>query len=796
MAGFLNVMTKSGTNRFQGSAVYRFDDSSMTADDPFLGASPSSTWHQFGGSLGGPLKRGRAFFFAALESYRQDTFTSHNINVPTPEFRQIMLSALPVPETPLFLEPYPLPNRPYASGALFGNFVGTGTKTAQDDHFNARLSFNLGSGNLSIITTLAHPGLSTPNAQPENYRTFDGTTRRVATTYVLSRGSWTSETRFGYNKNELFRIDSFNDVIDPVRQETTPYGRRVAVIGYPGLPTLAREIQSRGAIPTLSFEQQFAWVKGSHAMKFGGMFFRPQGSRPGSESPTVSFNSLADLVANDPSQISVTFTLNDFRYHAQNVGFFAQDDWRVSPSLVVNFGIRYDYFGHYIAEPVDPANPAGLYNLGMFDAEHHFDNTFHFGPLRDPLHAVDPNVANFAPRAGFAFNPDREGKLVVRGGMGLMTQPLDQQIFENQTGNTSTVPNRITYTRLEARNLGLRWPVYNEDVLKLFTANATGAAYVGGLFDPEMKSPSALVMTADVQRAFGSSVVIQTGYLGTRGYNFSMQRNYNQVDRLTGVRPNPALGQGLYWDDSQRTTYHSWQSSLALRVAKDFTTNVSYTLGRAMAHTGGDISPGFIGDTTNSVQDFFDIEAEWGPASGDVTHNLVANWSYHVAPEHFSSTLVKQLLGGWDVAGIVRARSGGPLEVTQTSTNPTRPDLVGDIGDAVNGACCSPGSLQYLNPASFKLVPLVPASGAGARPGTLPHNALRGPSYFVFDLSLGRQVGLPGRSAVQLRVDILNALNHTNYGSIRTSLNSVDFGRALSIAGTPRKVQLQARLTF
>ena len=122
MAGFLNVMTKSGTNRFQGSAVYRFDDSSMTADDPFLGASPNSTWHQFGGSLGGPLKKGRAFFFAALESYRQDTFTSHNINVPTPEFRQIMLTALPVPETPLFLEPYPLPNQPVRSGRSVRQF--------------------------------------------------------------------------------------------------------------------------------------------------------------------------------------------------------------------------------------------------------------------------------------------------------------------------------------------------------------------------------------------------------------------------------------------------------------------------------------------------------------------------------------------------------------------------------------------------------------------------------------------------------------------------------------------------
>ena len=78
----------------------------------------------------------------------------------------------------------------------------------------------------------------------------------------------------------------------------------------------------------------------------------------------------------------------------------------------------------------------------------------------------------------------------------------------------------------------------------------------------------------------------------------------------------------------------------------------------------------------------------------------------------------------------------------------------------------------------------------------MPHNGLRGPGFFVFDLSVGKEVRLPGSAAVQLRVDILNALNHTNYGGIRTSLNANDFGRAFSIAGTPRKVQLQARLTF
>ena len=797
MAGFLNVMTKSGTNQFHGSTVYRFDDSSMTAKDPFLGTSPESTWHQFGGSLGGPLKANRAFFFAAIESYRQTTFTSHNLQVPTPEFRQQMLTALPFPETRLFLEPYPLPNQPYAPGALLGGFLGTGRKRATDDHFNSRLSLNVAGGSLSTIITLAHPYLATPNAQPDNLRTYESTTRRIATTYVVGRGTWTAETRFGYNKNELFRVDSFNNVKDPNRPETTPYGRRVPFISFPGIPALAREIQSRGAAPTLSFEQQLALVKGRHALKMGGIYFRPAGSRPGEESPTVSFNSLADLLANDPSQIAVTFTLNDFRYHAENFGFFIQDDWRVTPALVINLGLRYDYYGHYVAVPADPANPAGLYNLDRLDANRHHDENFNFGPLRDPLKPVESNAVNFGPRVGFAYNPDREGTTVFRGGIGLMTQPLDQQIFENQTGNTATVPNRTTYTRLEARALGLNWPVYNEDVLRLFQEQSSGRVFVGGLFDPKMKSPSALAMSFDVQRAFGTSTVVQTGYLGTRGYNFSMARQYNEVDRLTGLRRNPNLAQGIYWDSSQRTTFHSWQTSLYQRLTRDFSANVNYTWGSAMAHTGGDISPGFIGDTTANVQDFFNIDAEWGPASGDVRHNFLANATYRVAPERFASRVARNLLGGWDVAGIVRARSGTPIEITETSSRASRPDLVATLSEAINDECCHPGSLQYLNPSAFRLVPINALSGAAIRPGTIGHNALRGPGYMVLDMSIGKDVPLPGtRTDLSVRADILNALNRVNYGGIRTNLSVANFGQVFSTAGTPRKVQFQARLTF
>ena len=263
------------------------------------------------------------------------------------------------------------------------------------------------------------------------------------------------------------------------------------------------------------------------------------------------------------------------------------------------------------------------------------------------------------------------------------------------------------------------------------------------------------------------------------------------------MRRNPNLAQGIYWDSSQRTTFHSWQTSLYQRLTRDFSANVNYTWGSAMAHTGGDISPGFIGDSTANVQDFFNIDAEWGPASGDVRHNFLANATYRVAPERFASRTARHLLGGWDVAGIVRARSGAPIEITQTSSRTSRPDLVGTLSEAIADECCHPGSLQYLNPSAFRLVPINALSGAAIRPGTIGHNALRGPGYMVLDMSIGKDVPLRGtRADLTVRADILNALNRTNYGGVRTNLSVANFGQVFSTAGTPRKVQFQARLTF
>ena len=103
------------------------------------------------------------------------------------------------------------------------------------------------------------------------------------------------------------------------------------------------------------------------------------------------------------------------------------------------------------------------------------------------------------------------------------------------------------------------------------------------------------------------------------------------------------------------------------------------------------------------------------------------------------------------------------------------------MSEAINDECCSPGNLQYLNASAFRLVPINTLSGAGVRPGTIGHNALRGPGYAVLDMSIGKSVSLPGTTAeLSVRADILNALNRTNYGGVRTNLSVANFGQVFS----------------
>jgi outer membrane receptor protein involved in Fe transport len=785
LAGNLNIITKAGSNAWQGSLFERYEGSVLSAKPKLLRSKPDSTWNQYGGSFGGPIARDRAFFFGAFEGYRQTTSISLNANVPTQRFRDLALAALPFEETKLFLGQFPAPTEPVAANALAGTFIGPGDRENRDEHVDFRTDVRLGTGNLSATFTGGHPYLAQASVLPGRPRVWKSLTRRASANYALARGRWSSETRFGTSYNWLSRTDPYFNVVDPSKpiETSRDQHRGVARLGFPGITNPEGEQHVRGTVPSYTLAQQITIVTDRHAVKFGGLYNLFRGGRWNYAAPTLTFDTLDDLLANRP-RISMSFPSPESTWATTNFGFFVQDDWRVNPKLVINVGVRYDYFGRYRISGADPNVPASIVNLdGLLDAN------FNFGPLR-PLDRIyeDDKGLNLGPRAGFAYNIDGRGRTVLNGGWGMMFQPFDTQNFEPSISNIK-LPRAQSYTVQEAAARGLRWPLYSNDLAQQLLGQNL-PPIVGILIDPHLQSPYAMVFSVGLQRALNSSLVTEVAYVGTRGYKFGMSRTYNEADRVTGIRPNPNLSGEAYHDNSQRTTYHSLQTSLRQRMWHHITFNLNYTLSRNMAHTGGDGTPGFIGDSVGSVQDFFDLESAWGPSSGDVTHLFIGSAIYEMSADRWSSALAKHLLGGWQFSGIFRASSGLPLLITQSSARGgSRPDVV-DAENAVNR-----GSLQYLNRDAFALVPVGAVSRQTIRAGNVGNGQFRGPRSRNLDFSVARAFPLAGRTRLELRSDMLNVLNLTNHTSIQNNITAVNFGQVTGFADS-RIVQVQARLSF
>jgi hypothetical protein len=308
--------------------------------------------------------------------------------------------------------------------------------------------------------------------------------------------------------------------------------------------------------------------------------------------------------------------------------------------------------------------------------------------------------------------------------------------------------------------------------------------------NPDFQSPYAMNYSLEIQRALTSTLVLETGYVGSRGVKFNLGRTFNPVDRVTGLRPNPNDIQGTYLDNSQQTNYNAWQTSLKQRFARGLAFNLHYTWGKTLAYAGGDVGAIYLGDSRTLGEDFNNVKIERSLASGDVAHNVSVDWLYQAPTPFANSNIARQVLGGWNISGIWKARTGLPLGVTQTGG---RPDLI-DFKNAVNENCCGFGNLQYLNPAAFQMV-TVPSSGRTIRRGTAGATALRSPGIWNVDLSLAKSFKLTETMKFELKTDLLNALNHTQYNGIATNLNGLAFGQITS-AAPARTIQLQGRLAF
>jgi hypothetical protein len=269
-----------------------------------------------------------------------------------------------------------------------------------------------------------------------------------------------------------------------------------------------------------------------------------------------------------------------------------------------------------------------------------------------------------------------------------------------------------------------------------------------------------------------------------------MVRDWNQVDRATGRRPLAGFLQYRYYDTSESSHYHGWQTSLRKRVSQGLAVNLHYTFSNNISYNENDLLlPSF------RPQDNGNLRPEKGLVPFDVRHRMLIDYVYELPLAQRLSSAGRAsslLLSGWQIAGIFSAETGAPLTLDQPSSIPgSRPDYID--GEAILSD--SRKTLRYLNPAAFRTVPLIQASGATARPGTVGRGFVRGHGAWTLDLALSKNLALTERFKLQIRADMFNSFNHANLSGVSTNITAGTFGRFTSTRGA-RTVQLNARLTF
>jgi outer membrane receptor protein involved in Fe transport len=800
IGGQVNMITRSGTNQFHGSLLENFQSDAFSARDPFLPATtpkPQIRFNQFGGSLGGPILRNRVLFFSSYEGYREESGVTVQGNVATQATRNRMLAALPYPETKLVLDNMPQPNVPIND--VIGRYTDAKQLIRRDNTFLGKVDFEAGTGRLSVTASRMRPFASVPRIQINNNQQYTNGSKRLSTNYVLTRNSWVSESRFGWNRNTLDRFDAFWLAESPTRgPQSDLYNvrKRIPTFSVSGLFGSGDTEILALTYDAYNLDQKVTRLMGPHSVKFGFRWAREIGYKSNPQTNRFTFPSLDDLLANKASDFLLAMGNPPHRAWVDQFGGFIQDDWRVTDRFVLNAGLRYDYYPGFGYKGLDPDDPAEVNNLNNPTDIRKMD----FGAPRPLDKPIDDDKLNFAPRAGFAWTVDRGGMTVVRGGVGVFTTGHIMALFQNAVARPFT-PIRQGWNRTEQEARGIGWPfTYAEDAESVVIRDSAGRKNLYYMFQTDMKSPETVQATFDVQRQIGRLASVSAGYVHTSGENLPILLNLaNAYDRVTGARPNPGFNPGGWYITSGQTMkYNAFEGNARLNRFHHLDLALHYTLSKGWSQQGANLVGNFnssIGDTTyNNTQDFFNpnLDADYSPLIGEVRHRVTSTLVYDIPWLADRRDVVGSVLGGWQLSSVLNFRSGEPLRITQASgIANSRPDYNGgnQIFDNWHD------TLQYLDRNAYTLVPTSPITRATIRPGNQNSSQVRGPGRRRVDLTIAKAFDLVGRAKLQVRFESFNVFNWRLYNNPNTTVTSPTFGLITSVQST-RTGQVGLRLTF
>ena len=761
----VNIATRSGANEFHGE-VFEFlrndvfdarNFFAFTATEP-----PPFHRNQFGGQLGGPIVRDKAFFFFSYEGLRQRQGLDLNSLALSDAQRALATDPVIVKLLPL------IPQANFVDASETARFVGSANAAVDTDQWSGDISYNLSRDDrLHGYYSVYRTSLLEPNRNGNTIPGFGNTTNQLRQVFTLNEThifnpTLVNEFRFGFNR--------FSSASTPnARLNPADFGINHGITEPIGLPQISvagglnfggPSINPSGrGDSTFTAGDTFNYQHGRHAVKAGGEFrqFLNNNFRQGTGS--FNFPTVAAFIAGTANSFSVTLGSQSSSIGEGALGFFVQDNYKVRSSLTLELGLRYEW----------NMTPTERYDrFIVFDP-----STGSLIRVGDDIEEVyHQNNKNFQPRVGFAWDPFGSGKTSVRAAYALQT---DQPMTSIVIGTTTNPPLAIPLTFSGAIRLN----------------NAITLAGPAGL------APQSIAQDYDnaylqswnlnVQREVRPNLAVSLGYFGSKGTHLISRRNLNQP--LNGVRPfqrlsssspilpGTSLGNITQVESAGNSSYNALWITGTQRLTSGLQFNASYTWSKSIDYNS--FSTGGI-----AGQDSYNLRGDRGLSDFDVRHRFVVSGIYDL-PFHGNA-----FVNGWQLAAIVQLQSGSPINIV--TSNSTVNGIANTLRPDVSGPIATIGTVEkWFDTSVFTAVP---------RFGSLGRNVVIGPGFNNVDFSVIKNTTLGENVRMQFRAEVFDLFNHANFGPPGTVVGTPAFGQIISTrfptgeSGSSRQIQFAVKV--
>lgn len=750
----MNIITKPGTNKFHGELFEFFRNDALDAYDYFQTSSQPLRLNQFGGNLGGPIVKNKLFFFTNYEGDRTRITLFNNLNHTLSAYARSQMALTPA-LAPVLAQFAPIPAGcnaiPAPANCVYPGFLDGNDPTTQgsdmiydpavlpndlrEDTGSVRIDYNISDldriffrYNINDSLTEDTYGLNQGQVSPQALRTQ---LAKIDETHTFN-SSTLNEFSVALNR---FYSNTNSDTPTPLAGFA---GFFTDLGSLPG-PNTFNQIN---AFADLEIFDNVSKTIGRHTIKFGPQirinrnneWLRPQ--------QTYDYASVANLEDN------ATFVLQKIGFpgfvsnHNSNWDFYVQDDWKVNKNLTLNLGLRYDYNTVWATGPGQGQN---------FDVA-----TQALLPAGQAAYTAPKG--DIAPRVGFAWDPTGRGKTAVHGYFGMFYNPMHFNF-----SSTTNVPALASYND-NLFQATITYPSPNPPLI-------AGTQNVNA-FPTNPKDQSSNSWLFGIDQEVARNTILTVNYVGNNVHHMQANvdfagLNANPANVFTDARPFSGFANENIDFDGLGSNYNALQAKLHRQVGR-LTLEANYAWSHEIDDMVNVFSPGF----ENPYNPNFDR----GNGDWDTRHNLTGSALYNLPELKGSSTLVREVLGGWQTSGILQTRSGLPTNITLISGffgNPVRPDYVpGQPLWVPNHSW--PYSSYNLN--AFAIEPTYDGTPGGTI-GTVGRNSIRGPAYFQLDMSGMKNFVVTERVTVQFRADIFNIFNHPNFtnpnGGICTALTGV-----------------------